>query len=277
MSIYIIKHKNDFLGVYNKLDSALEFIYSLLNCKLIGQYDKILINNYKLNSNILLNEFDVDLKYIITKKNKINYDKWKIEEITDKSKIDEKYEDDSLNSTTLSEENLISEESIISNGCHELRTSEEDRLRIKNRENIIKQTELGQEKINIVHQINLLKEKKKKIEEDDALFDADLKLYIKFKSLKETNPLFFTLPFMFEEKYKVFELIEEKNLLSLDGFNKYYKPIKMKTSYYTLFNNTESDDDSDSDANIDSNNESSEVTEIFSNVEIDDLLTIIKN
>ena len=192
MNNYLINNGNKILGIYNNLDLALEYIYSLVNSSLIDKNSHVTILEYKMNSCILLNEFTVDLYYNITNKSSINYDKNKSVFI----KNNFEYEPDSP--TTTSTESFESSES--SKTTSSINTSEEERRKKAEREFVEKQNKLAQQKIDINHQINMLKEEQKKIDEKKSQYNYDLELYNKFKKLKneQTN---FIIPFMFENKY----------------------------------------------------------------------------
>jgi hypothetical protein len=250
MSIYIVKIKNNFFGVYDSIKLALDFVYSIKN--LINQNDQVLIQNYKINSNILLEELCVDLKYNITKKNNINYDTTtNLIATYDNTNIDE-YEEDSSISTSVSSysNNYISSEE---------NSSEIDRKKDNLRRIIQEQHKLGQEKIELTQQINKVKELQKKLEEEELLYEADKKLYNKFKELKEKSTNFI-VPELFINKYKVYEYLEKNNITSYDNFKKYYTPEKISTSYDNLF------DDNKTTEEI-SNNDLEEIN----NVDTDEL------
>lgn len=276
MSVYIVKKQNNILGYYAKLELAIDFVYSIYNMNLINKTDNVCIQKYKLNSFILLEEYNVDLTFNITTKNKINYNyKNSVFTIPEYNEI---YEDDSENTTSHVKE--INKPLILTSSSEKIETKDLTKLDLelsesvdssekyeihkkKLKEYLSAQNKLGQEKIAIVHDLNILKEQQKKEKEDLELYNTDYELYNKFKLLK-TNSTNFIIPFMFQEKYSVFEYLESKSNLNLDNFKKYYKPTKMKTSYDDLFmtNNNSS-----------SVSASNELTndEIFQNVNSDEL------
>ena len=142
MNIYIVKINNNLSGIFETLDIALDYVYSLLNSNLINNKNNVLIQTYKMNSCIILEEYTVDLNYTIEKKNKINYNN----EVN--FNIDF-YEEDSESVTTNSS---TEEETIISLTSSEKRRQKEKIKEILNNQNI-----LGQQKIDTVHKLNLLK------------------------------------------------------------------------------------------------------------------------
>lgn len=232
MSILLVKYKNNIIGVYDTLENATNYIYSLYNSRFIT--DKVYIQEFKVNTNIIINEYDVNLKYCITKKINLNY-------------TNDIYEDDSSSISSLESEKIS------------LGSSEKERIKKNQKEYLKEQNLIGQEKIEITHELNLLKEKKKLMEEKIKEFNSDKELYYKFKNIKETSTNFI-IPFMFEEKYKTFEYLELNNSLDFENFKKKYKPTQIKTTFDDLFEINESLSDSD------------DISESFSNVDTNELL-----
>lgn len=256
MSIYLVKHNNNIFGIYNDLDLALDYIYSLLNSKLIQKSSNIIIYEYKINSGVILKEYDVNLNYNICNKSIINYHKKDENVFIKTNDVLNIYETDSLAissySSDLMSNNLKKEISSID-------TEQEEYQKKEKREIMENQIILGQEKINIVHTINLLKEELKKKEEKINQYNYDLELYNKFKTLKN-NDSSFIIPFLFEEKYNIFYILESNNKLSFDNFIEKYKPEKIKTPYDEMFNE-----------NKVSEIDNSIISEVFSNVDNTDL------
>jgi len=252
MNNYLINHNNKILGVYNNLDLSLEFIYSLVNSGLIDKNSVVNILEYKINSCILLNEFTVDLSYNITNKSYINY----IKNNSVFIKNDIQYEPDSPTTTsTESLESLESSEStILTELSISINTSEEERRKKAEREFIENKNKLAQQKIDITHQINILKEQNKKNDEKKIEFDYDLELYNKFKQMKKENDSFI-IPFMFENKYNCFKKLDKQNKLSFENYMELYKPEKINTQFNELFDEPENDS----------------ISEIFSNANDADL------
>jgi hypothetical protein len=238
MSVFIIKFKTNIIGIYYTLKNATDYVYSLYNSKFINSNDKVYIQEFKINTNIILNEYNLNLKYEITKKININYDG----SINEHSEF---YEDDSSTiSSSKSDDEKIS-----------LGSTEKERIKQNNKDYIKKQNIIGQQKIDVVHELNLLKEQQKILEENEKKYNADLELYYKFKNIKSTSTNF-DIPFMFEEKYKTFEYLEVENILDYKNFTKKYKPTRVKTTYDDLFEIKEPLSDSES-----------EIDETFSNVD----------
>jgi dGTP triphosphohydrolase len=138
MSIYIIKIDNTILGVFNDLQLAIDYSYSISKAQLLVK-DTIKIFNYKQNSNILLEEIDLKLTEEVTKILKMGYDK-----------------------------NVETKQETI----EEIKKKNEEK-----RKYVEEQNEIGQEIIEIKHKMNILKLKKEKMKETENIYETDLKLY----------------------------------------------------------------------------------------------------
>ena len=242
MSVFIIKFKTNIIGIYDTLKNATDYVYSLYNSRFINSNDKVYIQEFKINTNIILNEYNLNLKYEITKKINTNYNG-----LINESALpnEQEYENDSSSISSLE-----SDDEKISIG-----STVKERIKQNNKDYIKKQNIIGQQKIDVVHELNLLKEQQKILEENEKKYDADLELYYKFKNIKSTSTNF-DIPFMFEEKYKTFEYLEVENILDYKNFTKKYKPTRVKTTYDDLFEIKEPLSDSES-----------EIDETFSNVD----------
>jgi len=97
-----------------------------------------------------------------------------------------------------------------------------------------------QNKIDIKHEINELKQKKKKIEENKITYDVDIKLYEKFKNEKEKQSSF-VIPEIFNLKYGLFEKLETTNRLTFDDFYNEWEKIKPKNNYSMFGSNSYED------------------------------------
>jgi hypothetical protein len=97
-----------------------------------------------------------------------------------------------------------------------------------------------QDKIDTKHEINELKQKKKKIEESKIAYEVDIKLYEKFKNEKEKQKTFI-IPEIFNLKYELFEKLETTNRLSFDYFYNEWEKIKPKNNYSMFGSNSYED------------------------------------
>jgi hypothetical protein len=89
---------------------------------------------------------------------------------------------------------------------------------------------LMQQKIDTKHQINQLKKEKKKLEEDQQLYEYDIKMYEKLKI--ENNKIEnFEIPDIFALKFNIFEKMEINNQLNYDAFKIEWDKVKPSNNY----------------------------------------------
>lgn len=259
--INVIKRNHHVFGIYDDLNLAIDYIYSCLQLKIISILDNITINKYKINTSIILKEIKIDLNYYITKKESFNAsiffnDENKSIEINNKvNEIENSYL-----SFSDSNDNIESDNISIKTNSSELRKNKIINNK-NNKEYIKQQNELGQTKIDIMHNINILKQEQAKIKEANDIFNNDLTLYNVFKKaiLKNKD---FVIPFLFQTKYDLFIELENKDKLDFNNFKLMYKKEKINTTYDSLFIRSDSDTD---DHNIE--NYSNEITdELINNI-----------
>lgn len=89
---------------------------------------------------------------------------------------------------------------------------------------------IAQEKIDITHSINLLKMEKKKLEEEENVYNTDIKLFNMFKNHKLNNDDF-QIPELFEPKYYIMKELEDKNELNFKNFKVEWDKVKPKNNY----------------------------------------------
>jgi len=104
----------------------------------------------------------------------------------------------------------------------------------KEREYINNINEISQKKIDIQHELNLIKYNKKKLEEKQTEYNSDYKLYNKFKELKK-SVINFEIPELFINKYNLFEKLENENRCTFENFNNEYNPSVIETKFDSLF------------------------------------------
>lgn len=269
--ISVITRNNKIFGVYTNFENAIDYIYSCLQLKLVNTNDNIIINIYKENSTIIIKEIKIDLAFIITKSLTFNVDKYyseyNIEFIENKSTTH--LISEPVNNKVVSLP--IEKTKLTSNELNEQRKQN----KIISNEYLKNQSEIGQTKIDIMHNINLLKQQQSKMKEELEIFNNDLKLYNMFKENLISNPTF-EIPFLFQTKFEVFKNLENKNKLDLNNFKLLYKKEKIITSYDNLFdmsqNVREDEYESDSDTDTDSDTKSDNN---FSNESTEELLSLI--
>lgn len=235
---YIIKINNNLCGFYDNLNLATDFVVSCINCNFIKKTDKIIISNYKINTNICIQEIDFLQKKIINYDNKYKISLFSNKKNNDKTKIKLKdtknnlYETDSKSDTSLGKKTDSDLESVSTT------YSEYARRNTNDKNKLAKMNEVGIEKSNITQKINLLNLEKKKINEKENEFNYDLELYNKFKLIIKQNPKFI-IPELFIEKFKIFEKLDDNNNLNFENFYDNYIITKIETDYDNLFNNTD--------------------------------------
>ena len=82
----------------------------------------------------------------------------------------------------------------------------------------------------IIYNLTLLKKEKEKLEEKKLAYKTDYELFKKFNKIKADNSSF-TIPELFQEKYKIMTELQEANNLNWDSFNKKYIVKDLNTSY----------------------------------------------
>jgi len=93
--------------------------------------------------------------------------------------------------------------------------------------------EITQSKIDLQHDLNLLKQRKEKIEQSKNVYESDLKLYNIFIESKKSNPDF-EVPEIFVKKFTLFEKLVKENRLSWDNFIGEYKHENMYNDYFSV-------------------------------------------
>lgn len=89
------------------------------------------------------------------------------------------------------------------------------------------------QKIKLQHEINLLKQKKEKLEQSKKVWETDLKLYSMFKESKMKDESF-VIPELFVNKYNIFEELSNNNTLSLENFANKYKHENVYNDYFNV-------------------------------------------
>lgn len=98
----------------------------------------------------------------------------------------------------------------------------------KNKETLEK---ISQEKIELQHNINMLKHHKKKLDESKNIYENNIKLFELFNENKTTNPEFI-IPELFREKYNIMKKLKEQDNLSWEAFNKEYRQESFDPNYF---------------------------------------------
>ena len=185
--IYLIENKSKIIGVFNDYKVSELYVFSLLQNNIID--DIISINKYILNSGYC------------TDKIIFNHNNTKIQ------------------STVQPKKNILIEKKIQNDIDNESNILIDNTKNYENLENIAKN------KIELQHDINILKKQKEKLIESKQVYETDLKLFEMFTNEINKNPNFI-IPELFINKYKIFKKLKLENDLSLESFNLEYKKNK---------------------------------------------------
>lgn len=97
----------------------------------------------------------------------------------------------------------------------------------KNSEEYLK---IQQDKAELTHKINMLKNNKKKIENEMSIFNTEVELYKKFKHNLETDKTF-SVPELFDIKYKLYLSLDNENKLNFEDYYKKWLEIRPSNNY----------------------------------------------
>lgn len=84
------------------------------------------------------------------------------------------------------------------------------------------------------YNLQLLKKKKEKLEEEKRIYNIDLDLYNKFRKIKQENSNF-EIPPMFIKKYETMLILEQENELNFNNFTNVYEQDVTNTKWSKLF------------------------------------------
>ena len=187
MTTFLIQYKNKIIGSYQDYEAAELFILSCLQNNLMVGSAKIL--RYKSNSCYCDNEYTISLP---SNKKAVNFIPAPVFiPATEKKK----------------EQHQIAIQSINMNDP--------------------KLLEIAKSKLELQHNINMLKVHKEQMEESKKVYDNDIKLFNIF-SENIINDNCFVLPELFVEKYNIIKKLKEEDKLSWENFSHLYK----KENYY---------------------------------------------
>jgi len=89
---------------------------------------------------------------------------------------------------------------------------------------------IQQDKAELTHKINMLKNNKKKIENEMSIFNTEVELYKKFKHNLETDKTF-SVPELFDIKYKLYSSLDNENKLNFDDYYRKWLEIRPSNNY----------------------------------------------
>jgi hypothetical protein len=92
------------------------------------------------------------------------------------------------------------------------------------------------------YNLQLLKNKKERLEEQQRMFKIDINLYQKFKKIKESDESF-EIPDIFDKKYIIMEELDKKKCLNCDIFFQVFEKETHTHKWSTLFTGNAKDRD----------------------------------
>jgi len=85
------------------------------------------------------------------------------------------------------------------------------------------------ERTELTHKNNVLKNDKKKMENELNIYNTEVEIYKQFKDKKKKDDTFM-IPEMFRVKYKLYSELDNKNKLNFDDYHKKWSEIKPPSS-----------------------------------------------
>lgn len=231
--VYVTFNNNNFLGIF---DNEQTLKYTLEGCIQNGfikkeaiKVERYLMNSFYKFSNNYNNITDVSNNNITDHSNNIIID------------VSNNIIDLSNNIIILSKEELEDKEReriLVELEKNKLRKQiDKKQQELEKSDEYLK---MAQEKIDVKHQINELKMKKKKLEEEKQSFIYDLELFKNLQKEISKKPNF-KIPELFEKKFKLLSQLEESNKLNFEDFKLEWDIIKPKNNY-NLFSSTTYED-----------------------------------
>ena len=101
------------------------------------------------------------------------------------------------------------------------------------------------ERTELTHKNNVLKNDKKKMENELNIYNTEVEIYKQFKDKKKKDDTFM-IPEMFRVKYKLYSELDNKNKLNFDDYHKKWSEIKPPSScniFDTIQHNNMDDED----------------------------------
>jgi len=231
MFCYLLEYNNNIIGIYDNYDLAIDFILSCFQNNFIN--NNIIIKKYKLNNCIFYeNENEIIDNTILKKYNNLNNKKEIQNNLNNKQKEIQNNNEFDYDKIKEKYNNSNYEQKEIQNN------NEFDYNKIKEKYNNPNYEKICNEKKEIQHNINILKNKTEKIKELKEVYDNDLKLFKLFNENINKDPNFI-IPELFKEKNDIFKKLSDENKLSWENFIKLYGKNNYDYEKYFLKNNHE--------------------------------------
>ena len=211
MYSYLVRYNNNIIGCYNDIEGATQYIKSCYQNKFMKSSATIV----KCLTNTCLFEDEVIIKY--ETKHFVNSPDYLYKSETQQIQLDSLKSPTSYSQCKTLTPNVSSPINILKPNM--FLTSQYD-----------KTNELRSE---LQHEINILKQKKIKLEQSKKVYETDIEIYRKFKT-SHTNDSMFIIPEIFKKKYDLFVKLEDENKLSWENFVNEYKHDNMYNDHFNV-------------------------------------------
>ena len=203
METFLIEYNQKIIGAFNKYKHAETFILSCLQNKFMKGTTKIL--RFKENSCYCESEYNITLP------------------VVNNNMVKQISSSDSSSDS----DNLISNKVTVLPHTLEIQNVPKPSVDYNDPDFV----KLAKQKVDLQHNINLLKVYKERIEESKRIYENDLKLFNLFNENLKNDPNFI-ISDLFIEKYKLFNKLKESNKLSWEEFTKEYKQENYYGDYF---------------------------------------------
>lgn len=226
MNIYLIEYNNKIIGVYNNYNTAELFILSCLQNNLMIDSANILTftNNscYKVKST-QISLVKNDNKKVVFLNEPVNKTSQLRSPLLE-AKLSPPFNKNILNTN----KQLVIPDIKLDNNIQTPNNTPQITLPKEPNPEFF---DLANKKIELQHNINMLKVKKQRIEESKNVFDNDMKLFELFSNnINENND--FVIPELFQKKFTLMNQLKEENRLDWENFTEEYKHVDQSYSDY---------------------------------------------
>ena len=234
--IYIVEYSNRTIGLWNSYELAKTFIMGCYQNRLMNLSANI--KTYNVNTCYCLKTEPINLISEKIEAKEIESNEIKAKEIESNEIKAKEIESNEIKAKEI-ESNEIKAKEIESN---EIKAGEID---IKNPTYI----EMNNQKIKLQHEINLLNQQKKKIEESKTTYENDYNLFKLFTENKQKDSTF-VIPDIFIKKFNLMTELNSNNNLSWESFIKEYQHDNIYNEYFGLNSYENIFINSDTESNI---------------------------
>lgn len=227
MHSYLIEYDNKIIGVYNDYKLAEHFILSCLQNNLMNESANILtydINScYKVKSNqVTLCKNNTNKKVVFMNDTPIKATNLNLKSPTLESKTFKNISElITPNNTPVMESTPVMENTLNNTPNNTISYLDPAFL------------DLANQKIELQHNINMLKVKKNKIDESKQVFENDLRLFELFNCKYNTEDNF-EIPELFLDKFNIMSKLYAENRLDWENFVLEYKTVEPSYNDYFM-------------------------------------------